>query len=153
VLVSGDRAGSVERVARALGIERAYAKQTPASKRELVAQLQGTGRRVAMLGDGFNDAPVLAQADVSIALAEGAALAQARADFIVLGSHAADVAVLLRSARRGMGIVRENLAWALLYNIAAIPLAAFGYLSPALAAVGMAASSALVVANALRARR
>jgi len=152
VLVSGDRAGSVERVARALGIERAYAKQTPASKRELVAQLQGTGRRVAMLGDGFNDAPVLAQADVSIALAEGAALAQARADFIVLGSRAADVAVLLRSARRGMGIVRENLAWALLYNIAAIPLAAFGYLSPALAAVGMAASSALVVANALRAR-
>ncbi len=153
VLVSGDRAGSVERVARALGIERAYAKQTPASKRELVAQLQGTGRRVAMLGDGFNDAPVLAQADVSIALAEGAALAQARADFIVLGSRAADVAVLLRSARRGMGIVRENLAWALLYNLAAIPLAAFGYLSPALAAVGMAASSALVVANALRARR
>ncbi len=153
VLVSGDRAGSVERIARTLGIERAYAQQTPASKRELVAQLQGTGRRVAMLGDGFNDAPVLAQADVSIALAEGAALAQARADFIVLGSRAEDVAVLLRSARRGMGIVRENLAWALLYNIAAIPLAAFGYLSPALAAVGMAASSALVVANALRARR
>jgi Cu2+-exporting ATPase len=153
VLVSGDRAGSVERVARALGIERAYAQQTPASKRELVAQLQGTGRRVAMLGDGFNDAPVLAQADVSIALAEGAALAQARADFIVLGSRAGDVAALLRSARRGMGIVRENLAWALLYNVAAIPLAAFGYLSPALAAAGMAASSALVVANALRARR
>jgi len=153
VLVSGDRAGSVDRVARALGIERAYAQQTPASKRELVAQLQGTGRRVAMLGDGFNDAPVLAQADVSIALAEGAALAQARADFIVLGSRAADVANLLRSARRCMRIVRENFVWALVYNLAAIPLAAFGYLSPALAAVGMAASSGLVVANALRARR
>jgi len=153
VLVSGDRAGSVDRVARALGIERAYAQQTPASKRELVAQLQGAGQRVAMLGDGFNDAPVLAQADVSIALAEGAALAQARADFIVLGSRAADVANLLRSARRGMRIVRENFVWALAYNLVAIPLAAFGYLSPALAAVGMAASSALVVANALRARR
>jgi Cu2+-exporting ATPase len=153
VLVSGDRAGSVERVARALGIERAYAQQTPASKRELVAQLQGTGRRVAMLGDGFNDAPVLAQADVSIALAEGAALAQARADFIVLGSRAGDVAVLLKSARRGMRIVRENFIWALVYNLGAIPLAAFGYLSPALAAVGMAASSGLVVANALRARK
>jgi Cu2+-exporting ATPase len=153
VLVSGDRAGSVERVARTLGIERAYAQQTPASKRELVAQLQGTGRRVAMLGDGFNDAPVLAQADVSIALAEGAALAQARADFIVLGSRAADVAALLHGARHGMRIVRENFAWALVYNIGAIPLAAFGYLSPALAAVGMAASSALVVVNALRARR
>jgi Cu2+-exporting ATPase len=153
VLVSGDRAGAVERVARALGIERVYAQQTPASKRELVAQLQGAGRRVAMLGDGFNDAPVLAQADVSIALAEGAALAQARADFIVLGSRAADVAALLRGARRGMSIVRENFVWALVYNLAAIPLAAFGYLSPALAAVGMAASSAVVVANALRARR
>ena len=153
VLVSGDRAGAVDRVARALGIERAYAQQTPASKRELVAQLQGAGRCVAMLGDGFNDAPVLAQADVSIALAEGAALAQARADFIVLGSRAADVAELLRSARRGMRIVRENFVWALVYNLGAIPLAAFGYLSPALAAVGMAASSGLVVANALRARR
>jgi Cu2+-exporting ATPase len=153
ILVSGDRAGSVDRVARALGIERAYAQQTPASKRELVAQLQGAGRRVAMLGDGFNDAPVLAQADVSIALAEGAALAQARADFIVLGSGAGDVAHLLRTARRGMRIVRENFAWALVYNLGAIPLAAFGWLSPALAAVGMAASSALVVANALRARR
>jgi Cu2+-exporting ATPase len=153
VLVSGDRAGAVDRVARALGIERAYAQQTPASKRELVAQLQGTGRTVAMLGDGFNDAPVLAQADVSIALAEGAALAQARADFIVLGSRAGDVAGLLRSARHGMRIVRENFIWALVYNLGAIPLAAFGYLSPAVAAVGMAASSALVVANALRARR
>ena len=153
ILVSGDRAGAVDRVARTLGIERAYAQQTPASKRELVAQLQGTGRRVAMLGDGFNDAPVLAQADVSIALAEGAALAQARADFIVLGSRTGDVAALLRRARRGMAILRENFAWALIYNLGAIPLAAFGYLSPALAAVGMAASSALVVANALRARR
>jgi Cu2+-exporting ATPase len=153
VLVSGDRAGSVDRIARSLGIERAYAQQTPASKRELVAQLQGAGRRVAMLGDGFNDAPVLAQADVSIALAEGAALAQARADFIVLGSRVGDVAALIRAARRGVRIVRENFAWALLYNLGAIPLAAFGYLSPALAAVGMAASSALVVANALRARR
>ena len=153
LLVSGDRAGAVDRVARALGIERAYAQQTPASKRELVAQLQASGRRVAMLGDGFNDAPVLAQADVSIALAEGAALAQARADFIVLGSRAADVAGLLRSARRGMRIVRQNFLWALVYNVGAIPLAAFGYLSPALAAVGMAASSALVVGNALRARR
>ena len=153
VLISGDRAGAVERTARALGIERAYAQQTPASKRELVAQLQATGRRVAMLGDGFNDAPVLAQADVSIALAEGAALAQARADFVVLGSQVGDAAALLRGARHGMRIVRQNFAWALLYNVGAIPLAAFGYLTPALAAVGMAASSALVVANALRARR
>ncbi len=153
LLVSGDRAGAVERIARALGIERAYAQQTPASKRELVAQLQGSGRRVAMLGDGFNDAPVLAQADVSIAMAEGASLAQARADFIVLSSRAGDVAALLKTARIGMRIVRQNFAWALLYNVGAIPLAAFGWLSPALAAVGMALSSAVVVGNALRARR
>ncbi len=153
LLVSGDRAGAVERIARALGIERAYAQQTPASKRELVAQLQGSGRRVAMLGDGFNDAPVLAQADVSIAMAEGASLAQARADFIVLSSRAGDVAAMLKTARIGMRIVRQNFAWALLYNVGAIPLAAFGWLSPALAAVGMALSSAVVVGNALRARR
>ncbi len=153
LLLSGDRAGPVERIARLLGIERAYAQQTPASKRELVAQLQHRGQRVAMLGDGFNDAPVLAQADVSIALAEGAALAQARADFVVISSQAADVTTLMRASRRGMRIVRQNFAWALLYNLGAIPLAAFGYLSPALAAVGMAASSALVVLNALRARR
>jgi Cu2+-exporting ATPase len=157
VLVSGDRREPVERLARELGIgaddtRRVYALQTPESKRQLVAALQAQGRAVAMLGDGMNDAPVIAQADVSIALAEGATLAQARADFIVLNSRPADVAALLAGSRRAMRIVRQNLGWALAYNLAVIPLAAFGYLTPALAAVGMAASSLVVVGNALRAR-
>ncbi|MCX8005884.1 MAG: heavy metal translocating P-type ATPase, partial [Burkholderiaceae bacterium] len=154
VLVSGDRREPVERVARELGVAGAgvYAQQTPESKRQLVAALQAQGACVAMLGDGMNDAPVIAQADVSIALAEGAALAQARADFIALSARLADVAVLFTGARRALRIVRGNFAWALAYNVIVIPLAAFGFLTPALAAIGMAASSAAVLANALRAR-
>jgi Cu2+-exporting ATPase len=152
-LISGDRREPVERVAREVGVERVLAHQTPESKRALVQQWQRDGRRVAMIGDGMNDAPVIAQADVSIALAEGNALAQARADFIALRSRLADVGQAVHAARRGMRVVRQNLAWAFVYNVAAIPLAAFGFLTPALAAVGMAASSALVIANALRAAR
>jgi Cu2+-exporting ATPase len=157
VLVSGDRREPVERVARELGIgsedaRRVFALQTPESKRQIVTALQAQGRRVAMLGDGMNDAPVIAQADVSIALAEGATLAQARADFIALHSRPADVAALLAGSRKAMRIVRQNLWWAVAYNAVVIPVAALGYLTPALAAVGMAASSLLVVGNALRAR-
>lgn len=156
-IISGDRREPVERVARELGLdremERVMANQTPESKRALVQQWQRDGRRVAMIGDGMNDAPVIAQADVSIALAEGNALAQARADFIALRSRLADVGSAVLCARRGMRVVHQNLAWAFVYNVAVIPLAAFGYLTPAMAAVGMAASSALVVANALRAAR
>jgi len=152
-LLSGDRREPVERVARELGIERVFAHQTPQSKQALVRQWQTEGRRVAMLGDGLNDAPVIAQADVSIALAEGNALAQARADLIALSSRLADVQRAVAGARRGMAIVQQNLGWALVYNVGVIPLAALGYLTPALAAVGMAASSALVVGNALRAAR
>lgn len=157
VLISGDRREPVERVARDLGIEfgdgrGVFALQTPESKRQIVAGLQAQGRRVAMLGDGMNDAPVIAQADVSIALAEGATLAQARADFIALGSRPEDVAAILAGSARAMRIVRQNLLWALVYNVAVIPLAALGYVTPALAAVGMAASSLLVVGNAWRAR-
>jgi Cu2+-exporting ATPase len=153
LLVSGDRRAPVERVARDLAIGTVYAHQTPESKRELVRELQKSGRTVAMLGDGMNDAPVIAQADVSIALAEGNALAQARADLIVLSSRLADVSHAFSAARRGMRIVRENLVWAFAYNVVVIPLAALGYITPALAAVGMAASSLLVVGNALRAAR
>jgi len=153
ILLSGDRRAPVERIARELHIDQGFANQTPESKRQRIAELQRDGRVVAMIGDGMNDAPVLAQADVSIALAEGASLAQARADFIVTSPRLADAACVFDAARRGMRIVRHNLAWALVYNAIAIPLAAFGLLTPALAAAGMAASSLIVVGNALRARR
>lgn len=158
LLVSGDRREPVAKLARSLSLAAAdggnvFANQTPDSKRRLVAELQRAGRVVAMLGDGMNDAPVIAQADVSIALAQGSTLAQARADFIVLNSRLSDVAFALRAARLGMRLVRQNLGWALVYNLAIIPLAAFGYVTPAVAALGMAVSSAVVVGNALRARR
>jgi Cu2+-exporting ATPase len=152
VLLSGDRREPVQAVARSLGIERALAHQTPDSKRHWVAGQQGAGHRVAMLGDGMNDAPVIAQADVSIALAGGSMLAQARADFIVLNSRLADVEFAFTVAHRARRIVRQNLAWAFVYNVVIIPLAAFGYVSPAVAAAGMALSSLAVIANALRAK-
>jgi Cu2+-exporting ATPase len=153
VLLSGDRREPVQSVAAALGIERALAHQTPDSKRSWVAGQQRAGHVVAMVGDGMNDAPVLAQADVSLALASGSTLAQARADFVVLSSRLADADFAFAAARRAMRIVRQNLAWAFGYNVVIIPLAAFGYVSPAVAAAGMAASSLAVVANALRAKR
>jgi Cu2+-exporting ATPase len=106
-----------------------------------------------MLGDGLNDAPVIAQADVSIALAGGSTLAQARADFIVLNSRLVDVEFALAAAHRARRIVRQNLGWAFAYNVVIIPLAALGFVSPAVAAAGMAASSLGVVANALRAKQ
>jgi Cu2+-exporting ATPase len=153
ILLSGDRREAVARVASALDVEQWYANQTPDSKRQLIGQMQNEGHVVAMLGDGMNDAPVLAQADVSIALAEGSSLAQARADFIVVSARLSEVAQVFDGARRVMRIIRQNLAGAFVYNMSVIPLAAFGYLTPALAAAGIAASSLLVVANALRARR
>jgi Cu2+-exporting ATPase len=153
VVLSGDRREPVQAVASSLGIERALAHQTPDSKRSWVAGQQRAGRVVAMLGDGMNDAPVIAQADVSVALASGSSLAQARADLIILSSRLGDVDYSFAVARRAMRIVRQNLAWAFGYNVLIIPLAAFGHVSPAVAAAGMAVSSLLVVGNALRAKR
>ncbi|HEX4598343.1 MAG TPA: cation-translocating P-type ATPase, partial [Burkholderiaceae bacterium] len=152
-LVSGDRRGAVEAVAGALGRSAnlaIYAEQTPAGKQGLLALWQSEGRRVAMIGDGINDAPVLAQADASIALASGSELAQARADVICLRSNLADVRFVFELAHRTTRTVRLNLAWALAYNAAMVPLAMAGRLSPLMAAVGMAASSALVLVNSLR---
>ena len=152
-LFSGDQTASVEAMAQRLGIADARARCTPQDKLAGVEALQGAGRVVAMVGDGINDAPVLARADVSIALGTAAALAQARADVIVLSDRIEDLPVLLDTARRTVAIVRQNLRWSLFYNAASVPLALVGWLPPWLAGIGMALSSLVVVLNALRLTR
>jgi len=149
-LVSGDHPAAVTSLAARLGIEAALGSALPQDKFDYVARLQREGRVVAMVGDGLNDAPVLARADVSFAMGGGADAAQRQADFVVLGNSLAEIAATFRLARRAMRIVRQNFGWALAYNACALPLAATGWIGPWEAAVGMAASSFIVVLNALR---
>ncbi|MEP6608176.1 MAG: cation-translocating P-type ATPase [Burkholderiaceae bacterium] len=150
VLISGDRRAPVHAVAAMVGIERALAHQTPHSKCEWIVGQQRAGRRVAMLGDGINDAPALARADVSIALADGSPTAQARADLIIQSSRLADVEHAFRVSRRAMRLARQNLGLALGFNVSFILLAALGVASPAVAVGGTLASALLVLANAAR---
>jgi len=152
-LLSGDQTRAVRRLARRAGIEWSWGNQSPEDKLEHVRQLQKSGHRVAMVGDGVNDGPVLARADVSIAMGDAVPLAQAQADFVVLGGQLTAVASLLLQARRTHIIVRQNLAWAAAYNAICVPLAAMGWMPPWLAGLGMAASSLLVVLNSARLAR
>jgi Cu2+-exporting ATPase len=149
-LCSGDAESAVARFARQVGIGAYLARQSPEQKLARVRAVQARGEVVAMVGDGLNDAPVLAGADVSLAMAEGAALAQRAADLVITSPSLLRVPQAIVLARRTQRIVHQNLAWALGYNVLAIPLAATGYVTPWIAAVGMAASSLLVTLNALR---
>ncbi len=152
-LCSGDAHAAVERFAAQIGIDEMHARQTPEQKLALVRRRQADGEIVAMVGDGLNDAPVLAGADVSLAMAEGAALAQRAADFVVTSPSLLRIPHAIVLARRTQRVIRQNLAWAMGYNVLAIPLAATGHVTPWLAAVGMAGSSLLVTLNALRLSR
>jgi len=149
-LLSGDASPSVTRLAGELGIAHAIAGATPEQKVEHVSRLQREGALAVMVGDGINDAPVLARAQISIAMGGGSDLARISADAVLLGDHLGVLSDAVRLARKTRRIVRQNLAWALLYNATVLPLAALGYIAPYMAAIGMSASSLLVVANALR---
>jgi len=153
VLLSGDEAALARKVGDQLGIETTVGGYLPADKLNFVQQLQRRGCVVAMVGDGINDAAVLGAADVSFAMGSGAALAQAHADAVLLNGRLSAVADSARIAARTMQVIRQNLCWATVYNVAAIPAAAFGLLNPWLSGVGMAVSSAVVVLNALRLRK
>ncbi len=149
-LLSGDRAAGAAAVARELGIEHVAAEATPADKLAYVRALQCDGRRVAMIGDGINDAPVLAAADVSVAVGQASTLARTAASIVLMGASLRELVALQALASRTRRVVRQNLGWAFAYNAVAIPAAAIGWVPPWLAALGMTASSLLVVLNALR---
>jgi Cu2+-exporting ATPase len=151
-LLSGDQQAAVQRVARELGIRRYQARCLPQDKLRRIQALQRSGAVVAMVGDGVNDAPVLAGAQVSLAMGGGTQLAHASADMILLSEQLPHLADALRTSRRTLAVVRQNLAWALMYNLVALPLAAAGWVAPWLAAIGMSSSSLVVVLNALRLR-
>lgn len=152
-IASGDHGSVVEEVARQLGIEEAAGHLAPADKLRLIRARQDAGQHVLMVGDGINDGPVLAASFVSCAMAEGSAVAQAAADLLLLNESLGALAQGIRAARRTRTVVRQNLAWALLYNVAAVPLAALGWIPPWAAAIGMSVSSLLVVLNAARLAR
>ena len=153
VLLTGDHPRRAQAAGDVLGIDRVVPGVGPDGKADEIARLQSEGRRVAMVGDGINDAPALSQADIGIAIGSGADVAVEAADLTIMSSDLRTVADAIALSRRTMNTIRGNLFWAFVYNTAAIPLAAAGILEPMYAAAAMVASSLFVVTNSLRLRR
>ena len=152
-LLSGDDPVRAQRIAAQLGLASAIGGLTPDAKLAAVRAAQQRGELVAMLGDGINDAPVLAQADVSLAMGEGALVARTQADGVLVSMRLGDIVRARALAKQALRIVRQNLVWAAIYNAACVPLALVGWLPPWAAGLGMAASSLFVVLNSLRLAR
>lgn len=153
-IVSGDPSSeAVETIAHALGIEDATAEASPEQKLARIDAMEGEGQPVLAVGDGLNDAPLLARASVSIAMGSGSDLARLRADAVLLDDRLESIPLAIAWARRTQRVIRQNFAWALLYNASVLPLAAAGVLAPWQAALGMSLSSLIVVGNSLRLRR
>jgi Cu2+-exporting ATPase len=152
-IVSGDEASAVERVAVRSGISSHSARLSPDSKLARLKELQAGGAVVVAVGDGINDAPLLRGADVAVAMGRGSALAQTSADMILVRDSLDELPPTVQLARRAQRVVRQNLAWSIVYNLAALPAAALGFVPPWLAAIGMSLSSIAVVLNASRLSR
>ena len=159
VMLTGDSRPTAERIAREVGIDEVIAEVLPADKAAKVAELQAAGRKVAMVGDGVNDAPALAQAEVGIAIGTGTDVAVETANVVLMRSDPTDVATAIAISRGTLRKMRQNLAWAVGYNSLAIPIAAgvfepWGFtLRPEIAAISMSGSSVLVAVNALALKR
>jgi Cu+-exporting ATPase len=153
VMATGDLEAVANHVAHEVGIDRVIARATPADKLAVIRELQAAGEKVGMIGDGINDAPALAASDVGFAIGGGADIAVESADITLVGGDIARVAAGIDLSRRTMAIIRQNLFWALGYNVVAIPFAAAGRLNPMIAAAAMAMSSVSVVTNSLRLQR
>ena len=150
VLVSGDHEFSARATGRAIGVEDVVAGALPADKVDIVRRLQADGRSVAMVGDGVNDGPALATADLGVAIGSGTDVAIAAAEMVIVRDDLRAVPVAIRLARRTLRTIRGNLVWAFCYNVVAIPVAALGFLDPLIAAAAMAISSGFVVWNSSR---
>jgi len=149
-LLSGDGSKAAARVASQVGIAEFRGECAPQDKLDFLRNSQQQGHKVAVVGDGLNDGPVLAAANVSFAFGQAVPLAQAQADFVVLGNQLNAVANTLIKARKTLRVVRQNLWWAAIYNTVCVPLAVVGWLPAWLAGLGMGLSSLIVVLNALR---
>lgn len=152
-LLSGDAPARAQAMAARLGLDDAVGGASPEDKLAAVAAAQAEGGPVVMVGDGVNDAPVLARADVSLAMGQGALVARSQADAVIVSNRLTDLVAARRTAQRSVHIARQNMAWAATYNAVCIPLALAGWLPPWAAGLGMALSSVLVMFNALRAGR